>query len=84
MSLRPPEKVRKLQSTLHAKAKEAPGFRFYSLHDKIDREDVLAYAYRLSRHNGGAPGNAQPTLQPWLSRLFADLPQLYDISASHH
>lgn len=56
MSLRPPETVRKLQATLHAKAKEAPGYRFYSLHDKVYREDVLAHAYRLSRRNGGTAG----------------------------
>ena len=56
MSLRPPEKVRKLQSTLHAKAKEAPSYRFYALYDKVYREDILAFAYRLSRHNGGSPG----------------------------
>ena len=45
MSLRPPETVRKLQSTLHAKAKEAPEYRFYSLHDKVYREDILSFAY---------------------------------------
>ena len=56
MSLRPPKTVRKLQATLHAKAKEAPGYRFYSLHDKVYREDVLAHAYKLSRRNGGAAG----------------------------
>ena len=56
MSLRPPESVRKLQSTLHVKAKEAPSYRFYSLHDKVYREDVLAHAYRRCRRNGGAPG----------------------------
>lgn len=56
MSLRPPEKVRKLQSTLHAKAKEAPGYRFYALYDKVYREDVLEFAYRKCRQNGGAAG----------------------------
>lgn len=56
VSLRPPEKVQKLQSTLHAKAKEAPSYRFYALYDKVYREDVLAHAYRLSRHNGGSAG----------------------------
>ena len=30
MSLRPPDKVRKLQETLHAKAKGSPGYRFYT------------------------------------------------------
>ena len=31
------EKVQRLQTALHAKAKEAPGFRFYSLSDKVWR-----------------------------------------------
>jgi len=56
VSLRPPESVRKLQSTLHAKAKEAPSYRFYSLYDKVYREDVLAHAYQRCRRNGGACG----------------------------
>lgn len=56
MSLRPPEKVRKLQTTLHAKAKEAPSYRFYALYDKVYREDVLAHAYRRCRRNGGSAG----------------------------
>lgn len=56
MSLRPPEKVRKLQRTLHAKAKESPGYRFYALYDKVYREDILLYAYRCCKANGGAAG----------------------------
>lgn len=56
MSLRPPEKVEKLQAALHAKAKGAPSYRFYALYDKVYREDVLAFAYRLCRRNGGAAG----------------------------
>jgi group II intron reverse transcriptase/maturase len=56
MSLRPPEKVRKLQETLHAKAKGSPGYRFYALYDKVYRADVLEFAYRCCRHNGGAAG----------------------------
>ena len=56
MSLVPPRKVRKLQTTLHAKAKEAPSYRFYALYDKVYRRDVLDYAYRCCRANGGAPG----------------------------
>ena len=56
MSLIAPEKVQKLQAALHAKAKGAPDYRFYTLYDKLYREDVLAYAYRVSKANGGAPG----------------------------
>lgn len=44
MSLRPPEKIEKLQGVLRTKAKESPTYRFYALYDKIYREDVLQYA----------------------------------------
>jgi retron-type reverse transcriptase len=56
MSLATPPTVRKLQTTLHAKAKDAPHYRFYTLYDKVSRPDVLTYAYRLCRTNGGACG----------------------------
>ena len=61
MSLAPPQSVRKLQTALHAKAKGAPGYRFYALYDKLYREDVLAYAYaqlpcQRWRAGGGRPG----------------------------
>lgn len=56
MSLQPPEKTRKLQETLHAKAKGAPSYRFYLLYDKVYREDVLAHAYERCKANGGAAG----------------------------
>ena len=56
MGLRPPEKVWKLQRTLHAKAKESPDYRFYALYDKVYREDILLYAYRSCKANGGAAG----------------------------
>ena len=56
MSLQAPEKVRKLQNTLHAKAKGSPDFRFYVLYDKLYREDILEYAYRCCKANSGAAG----------------------------
>ena len=56
MSLSTPPKVRKLQRKLYIKAKEEPEFRFYALYDKIYREDILYHAWKLVRHNGGAPG----------------------------
>lgn len=55
-NLSTPQSVQKLQAALHAKAKEAPGFRFYALYDKVHRADVLSYAYRRCRSNGGAEG----------------------------
>src|SRR5438874_3683329 len=56
MSLQPPEKVRKLQTALHAKAKAAPSYRFYLLYDKLYRPDVLHHAYERCKANQGAAG----------------------------
>src|SRR5260370_23493575 len=56
VSLSPPPKVEKLQTALHTKAKNSPGYRFYALYDKIYRRDVFGFAYERCRANGGAPG----------------------------
>jgi group II intron reverse transcriptase/maturase len=82
MNLQPPEEtVRKLQEALQAKAKRAPGYRFYALYDKLDRGDVLAEAYRRSRDNAGVPGVDGQTFEDidaygvdrWLSELAEEL-----------
>jgi RNA-directed DNA polymerase len=81
MSLTPPEKVRKLQETLHAKAKRSPGYRFYALYDKVYRFDVLLHAYACCQANGGAAGVDGQTfddiaaygLVRWLSELTDEL-----------
>ena len=55
-NLATPKSVQKLQTALHAKAKAEAGYRFYTLYDKISRDDVLAHAYAQCRSNRGAPG----------------------------
>jgi hypothetical protein len=55
-NLATPENIQKLQTALHAKAKGEPGFRFYSLYDKVNLRDVLEYAYACCHANQGAAG----------------------------
>src|SRR5579859_5543187 len=52
----PTKKVEKLQILLQTKAKTEPAYRFYSLWDKVCREDVLLDAYCRCRKNAGAAG----------------------------
>src|SRR5882762_9719141 len=63
MSLTTPFSVQKLQTALHAKAKESPDFRFHALYDKVYRKDVLAYAYERCKANGGAAGVDNQTFE---------------------
>lgn len=49
-------KVRQLQRTLYLKSKQCKEVRFYSLYDKIYREDVLWEAWRQVKVNQGAAG----------------------------
>jgi RNA-directed DNA polymerase len=81
MSLVPPPKVQKLQTALHAKAKEAPSYRFYRLYDKVYRRDILEFAYLRCRSNDGAPGVDGQTFEDieaygrelWLDELTTEL-----------
>jgi group II intron reverse transcriptase/maturase len=81
MSLTTPFSVQKLQTALHAKAKESPDFRFYALYDKVYRKDVLAHAYERCEANGGAAGVDEQTfedierygMERWLDELTQEL-----------
>jgi RNA-directed DNA polymerase len=80
-SLQTPERIRTLQRKLYLKAKAEPAYRFYLLHDKIHRTDILRHAYALARSNGGAPGVdgiafariEAAGLEEWLAGLREDL-----------
>ena len=75
------EKVRKLQTVLHAKAKEEPDRRFHALIDKVWRADFLMEAWAQVRRNGGSAGVDGETVKSveshgvdrWLGELARDL-----------
>jgi RNA-directed DNA polymerase len=81
MSLPTLDTVQKLQAALHAKAKGDSNYRFYSLYDKVYRQDVLWTAWRRSRINGGEPGVDGQTFEDieaygvskWLEELAEEL-----------
>ena len=55
-SLTGSDKVQRLQTVLHAKAKEFPNHQFHALSDKVWRMDFLYAAWALARRNGGSAG----------------------------
>ena len=75
------EKVRRLQTILHAKAKESPDHRFHALADKVWRMDFLMEAWALVRRNGGSAGVDGETIEEvkqrgvegWLRELSQEL-----------
>lgn len=73
--------VQKLQSALLAKARTEPGCRFYSLWDKVWREDVLREAFERCRRKAGAAGTDGESFEriknmgvdQWLGKLREEL-----------
>ena len=57
-----PVKVRELQRTLWAAAKQSSGRRFHALYDRVCRGDVLVEAWERVRANRGAAGVDRITL----------------------
>jgi RNA-directed DNA polymerase len=55
MSLEP-DSVERLRKKLYEKAKREPGYRFYTLYDKVCWPETLSQAYAKAKANGGAPG----------------------------
>ena len=51
------DKVRNLQRALYRKSKQEKAARFYSMYDKVWRQDVLWEAWRQVKANHGAPGS---------------------------
>src|SRR5947207_2735307 len=51
-----PAKLSLLRYKLNQKARKEPDFRFYTLMDRICREDTLLTAYKKVKANKGAPG----------------------------
>ncbi len=81
MSLKTPDKIRTFQRKIYLKAKLEPDFRFYLLYDKIYRADILQYAYRSAKANGGSAGMDGMTFdqielngaEEWLSGIRKEL-----------
>jgi retron-type reverse transcriptase len=63
MAINGTERVQQLQRTLYRTAKQSKAVKFYSLYDKVWRNDVLWEAWRQVRANRGAPGVDSETIE---------------------
>jgi RNA-directed DNA polymerase len=76
-----PEKLERFRRKLYEKAKREPGFRFYSLYDKVCWPVTLRQAYSQAKANRGASGVdgigfgdiELSGVEEWLDELRAEL-----------
>lgn len=78
-----PPKLRELRQKLRTKAKQEPGYRFYSLYGRVVEPEVLRAAWAQVRANQGAPGEdgvsieelekSEESLAGFLSQLAEEL-----------
>jgi RNA-directed DNA polymerase len=62
------EQVRRLQRILYRTSKQSKAVKFYSLHDKVWRTDVLREAWEQVKANRGAPGVDGESIEGIVSR----------------
>ena len=60
-----PIQIRILQRKLYLRSKQQPEQRFYSLYDKLQRDDILWEAYQRCKANKGGAGVDGITLIVW-------------------
>jgi RNA-directed DNA polymerase len=63
MANNPVDKARQLQRALYRAAKRSAGRRFHALYDKVCREDILRWAWKLVKANRGVAGVDNQTIQ---------------------
>src|SRR5215472_9412403 len=79
--IKPPISLRDLRRRIYRKAKAEPAWRFWGLYVHVCKLETLREAYRLAKHNNGAPGIDGVTfaaieaegLEAWLQQLRAEL-----------
>jgi RNA-directed DNA polymerase len=58
-----PSTLQDLRRRLYVKAKAEPSWRFWGLYGHVCKRETLRFAYRLAKHNDGAPGSDGVTFE---------------------
>ena len=58
-----PSTLQDLRRRLYVKAKADPSWRFWGLYGHVCKRETLRAAYRLAKHNDGAPGSDGVTFE---------------------